>query len=71
MREIISGDNRCARIYDLKQKIQYPPTDIGTYVLEEDIDLMDRVFVDDGKVSTIMTDTIENKLIMTSVKKRR
>lgn len=54
-------DNRCVRIYDLKQKIQYHP-DIGTYVSEEDIDLMERVFADGGKVSIIMTDTIENKL---------
>ena len=55
------ADNRCVRIYDLKQKIQYHP-DVGTYVSEEDIDLMDRVFVDGGKVSIIMADTIENKL---------
>ena len=55
------ADNRCVRIYDLKQKIQYHP-DVGTYVSEEDIDLMDRVFVDGGKVSIIMAGTIENKL---------
>ena len=35
--------NRCIRIYDLKQKVQYHP-EIGTYVSEEDIDLADRVF---------------------------
>jgi hypothetical protein len=36
-------DNRCIRIYDLKQKIQYHP-EVGTYVSEEDIDLAKRVF---------------------------
>lgn len=55
------ADNRCVRIYDLKQKIQYHP-DVGTYVSEEDIDLMERVLADGGKISIIMTDTMENKL---------
>ena len=36
-------DNRCIRIYDLKQKVQYHP-DVGTYISEEDIDLAERVF---------------------------
>ena len=37
------ADNRCIRIYDLKQKVQYHP-EVGTYVSEEDIDLAERVF---------------------------
>lgn len=45
------ADNRCIRIYDLKQKIKYHP-DIGTYISEEDIDLMERVYIEDGKVET-------------------
>lgn len=36
------ADNRCVRIYDLKQRVQYHP-EVGTYVSEEDIDLMERV----------------------------
>lgn len=36
-------DNRCIRIYDLKQRVQYHPA-VGTYVSEEDIDLAKRVF---------------------------
>lgn len=36
-------DNRCVRIFDLKQRVQYHP-EVGTYVSEEDIDLMERVF---------------------------
>ena len=55
------ADNRCVRIYDLKQKIKYHP-DIGTYVSEEDIDLMERVFIEGGEVSIIMTEPIENKI---------
>lgn len=47
------ADNRCVRIYDLKQKVKYHP-EIGTYVSEEDIDLMERVFVDGGKVEVVM-----------------
>lgn len=38
------SDNRCVRVYDLKQKIKYHP-DIGTYITEEDIDLTERILV--------------------------
>ena len=55
------GDNRCVRIYDLKQRIQYHP-DIGTYVSEEDIDLMERVFVDGGDVEIVMNKRISEVL---------
>lgn len=41
------ADNRCVRIYDLKQRVQYHP-EVGTYVSEEDIDLMERVFCNSG-----------------------
>ena len=34
-------DNRCVRIYDLKQKVMYNPN-IGTYILEEYIDTAKR-----------------------------
>ena len=44
------GDNRYLRIYDLKQKIQHHP-EIGTYISEEDIDLMERMIVDVDKMS--------------------
>lgn len=36
-------DNRCVRISDIKQKVRYHPL-IGPYILEEDIDLLERVF---------------------------
>lgn len=39
-------DNRCVKIYDLKQKIKYHP-EIGSYILEEDIDLMGHIFVNE------------------------
>ena len=55
------GDNRCVRIYDLKQRIQYHP-DIGSYVSEEDIDLMERVFVDGGDVEIVMNKRISEVL---------
>lgn len=41
------ADNRCVRIYDLKQRVQYHP-EVGTYVSEEDIDLMERAFCNSG-----------------------
>ena len=43
------ADNRCIRIYDLKQKIRYHP-EVGTYVSEEDIDLAERVFCNGGVI---------------------
>lgn len=43
------GDNRCVRIYDLKQKVKYNP-DIGTYILEEEIDEAERYFIDEDKI---------------------
>ena len=55
------ADNRCVRIYDLKQKVKYHP-EIGTYVSEEDIDLMERVFVDGGKVEVTIEKSIEDVL---------
>lgn len=55
------ADNRCVRIYDLKQKVKYHP-EIGTYVSEEDIDLMERVFVDGGKVEIVMAKPISEVL---------
>lgn len=55
------ADNRCVRIYDLKQKVKYHP-EIGTYVSEEDIDLMERVFVDGGKAEIIMAKSMEEVL---------
>lgn len=55
------ADNRCVRIYDLKQKIKYHP-EIGTYVSEEDIDLMERVFVDGGKIEIAIAKPIDEAL---------
>lgn len=55
------ADNRCIRIYDLKQKVKYHP-EIGTYVSEEDIDLMERVFVDGGKVEVVIAKPIDSAL---------
>ena len=43
------GDKRHLRLYDLKQKIQYHP-EVGTYVSEEDIDLMERIVVDETRL---------------------
>lgn len=43
------SDNRYLRIYDLKQKIQHHP-EVGTYVSEEDIDLMERTIIDENHV---------------------
>ncbi len=54
------ADNRCVRISDLKQKVKYHP-EIGTYVSEEDIDLMERVFVDGGDTEIIMKKSIKDK----------
>lgn len=42
------ADNRCVRIYDLKQKIKYHP-EVGTYISEEDIDLAERVFISNNR----------------------
>lgn len=42
------SDNRYLRIYDLKQRIQHHP-EIGTYVSEEDIDLMKRTIIDESQ----------------------
>ena len=55
------ADNRCVRISDLKQKVKYHP-EIGTYVSEEDIDLMERVFADGGKVEVTMEKSIKDVL---------
>lgn len=41
-------DNRCVRIYDLKQKVKYNP-DIGTYILEEEIDEAERYFIPENE----------------------
>ena len=38
-------DNRCVRISDIKQKVKWHP-DVGTYISEEDIDLMERIIID-------------------------
>lgn len=42
------GDNRCVKIYDLKQKVKYNP-DIGTYILEEEIDEAERYFIPENE----------------------
>ena len=53
------ADNRCIRIYDLKQKVRYHP-EVGTYVSEEDIDLAERVFCNDGVLGTWVGTPIGN-----------
>lgn len=44
------ADNRCVRIYDLKQKVMYNP-DIGTYILEEDIDEAETVIIPENETN--------------------
>lgn len=60
-------DNRYVRISDVKQKIRYHPL-IGSYILEEDIDLMERVF---AKNTQFDSKTIETGIEINTKKLRK